>query len=166
MNKFYTLRSAVAIGLLAATGLVSAADKAPAGDAPSAKHAPYHRHDPVKHTQVRLDRLEAKLNLNDSQRGAWQAYSEATLARAKDRSARIEDFRGKHGAPRQALDTASKLDKAAERMRARADELQKVAQETRALQQALTPEQQTIFDLYWQSQKRPGRMGGHGHRPA
>lgn len=164
MKKLSALRSAVAFGLLAATGLVTAADNAPADKAPAAKHAPYHRFDPVKHTQHRLDQLHGKLDIKDSQKSAWQAYSDAALARAKERSARMQEFRSKRGAPQQDLDTASKLDKAAERMRARADNLQKVAQDTRSLQQALTPEQQTIFDLYWQSKKRPGRMGSH--RPA
>ena len=164
MKKISALRSAVAFGLLAATGLVTAADNAPANKAPDARHAPYHRFDPVKHTQHRLDQLESKLGLKDSQKSAWQAYSDAALARAKERSDRMQEFQAKRGAPKQELDTASKLDKAAERMRARADDLQKVAQDTRSLQQALTPEQQTIFDLYWKSQKRPGHMGGH--RPA
>jgi len=164
MKKLSSLRSAVAFGLLAASGLVTAADNAPADKAPVAKQAPYHRFDPVKHTQHRLDQLQGKLGIKESQKTAWQAYSDAALARAKERSARMQDFHAKRGAPKQDLDTASKLDKAAERMRARADDLQKVAQDTRSLQQALTPEQQTIFDLYWQSQKRPGRMGGH--RPA
>jgi hypothetical protein len=48
-------------------------------------------------------------------------------------------------------------------MQARADALKKVAQDTRAFQQVLSPEQQTIFDLYWKSQ-RQGMRGGH--RPA
>jgi Spy/CpxP family protein refolding chaperone len=164
MNKLSHLRGAVAFGLLAATGLVTAADNAPSHDAPAAKHAPYHRFDPVKHTQRRLDQLETKLVLKESQKSAWQAYTDAALVRAKDRSSRMQEFHAKRGAPRQDLDTASKLEKAAERMRNRADELQKVAQDTRTFQQALTPEQRTIFDLYWKSQPRPGRMGGH--RPA
>ncbi len=165
MDKLSALRSAMALGLLAATGL-AVADQAPAGNAPAAEHAKHvrhHRFDPVKHTQHRLDQLEAKLNLNDAQQSAWQAYADAALARAQARSERVQQFHARRGAVKQEIDTASRLDKAAERARARADELQKIAQDTRALQQALSPEQQTIFDLYWKSQ-RPARMGAR-HRP-
>lgn len=164
MKRNSTLCSIVALSLLAATGLVTAADNAPDGKPAPGKHAPFKRFDPVQHTQRKLDNLEARLSLKDSQKSAWQAYADAAVARAKERTGKMQALQAKRGEPRQALDTAAKLDKAAERMRARADQLQKVAQDTRSFQQALTPEQQTIFDLYWKSQKRSGRMGGH--RPA
>lgn len=163
MKRNSTLRSIVALSLLAATGLVTAADNAPDSNAAPGKHAPYKRFDPVQHTQRKLDNLEAKLNLKDSQKSAWQAYADAALTRAKERTERMQALHAKRGESRQPLDTAAKLDKAAEMMRARADQLQKVAQDTRSFQQALTPEQQTIFDLYWKSQQRGGRGG---HRPA
>lgn len=164
MNKVSTLRGALAVSLLAVTGLVAAADNAPAANAPAGKHVPHQRYDPVKHAQHKLDRLEEKLNLKDAQKTAWQAYADAILARAKERSARMQEFDAKRGAPKQDIDTAGRLDKAAERMHARADELQKLAQETRALQESLSPEQKAILDLYWESRHRRGRMAGH--RPA
>lgn len=164
MNKLSTLRGALAVSLLAATGLVAAADSAPAANSPAGKHAPHHRFDPVKHAQHKLDRLEEKLSLKDAQKTAWQTYADAVLARAKERSARMQEFHARRGAQRQDMDTAARLDKAAERMRARAEELQKMAQETRALQESLSPEQKAILDLYWKSGNRRERMGGH--RPA
>ena len=45
-------------------------------------------------------------------------------------------------------------------MRDRADKLQKVAQDTRAFEGVLSPEQKTIFDLYWKAQFHQ-RMGHH-----
>jgi hypothetical protein len=163
MKRNSTLRGIVAMSLLAATGLVTAADNAPDSKPAPGKHAQYKRFDPVQHTQRKLDNLEAKLNLKDSQKSAWQAYADAAIARAKARTERMQAMHAQRGEPRQDLDTATKLDKAAGRMRAHADQLQKAAQDTRSLQQALTPEQQTIFDLYWKSQQHGGRGG---HRPA
>jgi Spy/CpxP family protein refolding chaperone len=163
MNKRSTLHGLIALSMLAAAGATQAADTpAPAAAAPG-KHAPFKRFDPVQHTQKRLDGLQAKLNLKEDQKSAWQAYSDAALARARERSAKLQDFHERRGEARKDLDTAARLDKAAEMMRARADTLQKVAQDTRTFQQALTPEQQTIFDLYWKAQQR-GMRGGH--RPA
>lgn len=159
MRKSSTLRSIVALSLLATAGLVTAADSAPDNQPAAGKHAPYKRFDPVQHTQRKLDGLETRLNLKDSQKSAWQAYADAAIARARERTAKMQEFHARRGEPRKDLDTASKLDKTAEIMRARADQLQKVAQDTRSFQQVLTPEQQTIFDLYWKSQKR-------GHRSA
>ena len=45
-------------------------------------------------------------------------------------------------------------------MRDRADKLQTVAQDTRAFEGVLSPEQKTIFDLYWKAQFHQ-RMGHH-----
>lgn len=167
MNKLYTLGSALALGLLTATGVATAADNAATGadqTARHARHAKQERFDPVKRTEARLSRLEAKLNLQDAQKAAWQTYADAMLARAKARSERLAQLREQRPAPGAAPDRATRMEKAAELMRKRADELQKVAQDTRALQQVLTPEQQAIFDKQWKGSKRHGRMGHH--RPA
>jgi Spy/CpxP family protein refolding chaperone len=164
MKRTLTVRNIVALSLLAATGLVTAAENAPDNQPATGKHAPYKRFDPVQHTQHRLDKLEAKLNLKDNQKSAWQVYADAALARARERTGKMQELHSRRGEPPKELDTAAKLDKAAEFMRSRADELQKVAQDTRSFQQVLTPEQQTIFDRYWKSQQRRGKMGGH--RPA
>lgn len=188
MNKLYTLGSALALGLLTATGVATAADNAGASPDQAARHARHAKHhgdkhvgharhhgkharhakherfDPVKRTEARLSRLEAKLNLQEAQKAAWQTYADAMLARAKARSERLAQLREQRPAPGAAPDRATRMEKAAELMRKRADELQKVAQDTRALQQVLTPEQQAIFDKQWKGSKRHGRMGHH--RPA
>lgn len=162
MKRISTLSSIVGLSLLAAGALAIAADHAPLPQPSPARHAPHKRFDPVQHTRHKLDGLEAKLNLREEQKQAWQAYSDAALARAGEKATAMQELHAKRSEPRQELDTAAKLDKAAEFMRAQADRLQNVARDTRAFQQVLTPEQQTIFDLYWKSQQR--RTGGH--RPA
>jgi hypothetical protein len=166
MTKIATLPGLVALSMMA--GLATAADK-PAGATSAesgapAKHASHKRFDPVRQTQQRLDRLEGKLSLKEDQKTAWKTYYDAAVSRAQDRSAKLQALRDRKGEPRKEADTASRLEKSAEMMRARADQLEKIAQDTRAFQQVLTPEQQTIFDLYWKSQPRHGRMGGP--RPA
>jgi hypothetical protein len=159
MKTSSALHGLIALSLLAAGGVTQAADNpAPATAAPG-KHAQFKHFDPVKHTRNRLDGLEAKLNLKDDQRAAWKTYADAARARA----AGMQAFHGHHGGDGRDLDTASKLDKAADRMRARADDLKKAAQDTRAFQEVLSPEQQSIFDLYW---KPRGHGMRGGHRPA
>ncbi len=162
MSKTFTLRSSIlAMGLLAASGFAAAADEAPA-EPPASHHAPHRHFDPVAHTQRSLDNLAKKLNLKDEQKAAWQTYSDGALSRAKERTAKMQEMRS-HKADRQAMrdaDTATKLDRMSQMMRERADKLEKVAQDTRAFEDTLSPEQKTIFDLYWKSRFQH-RMGRH-----
>lgn len=160
MSKTFTLRSSIlAMGLLAASGFAAAADEAPA--AAPAQHAQHRHFDPVAHTQRSLDGLAKKLNLKADQQAAWQTYSSGALSRAQDRAAKMQEMHAHKGEARADSDTATKLDRMSQMMRERADKLQKVAQDTRAFEDALSPEQKTIFDLYWKSQFHH-RMG---HRP-
>jgi len=161
MSKTFTLRSSIlAMSLLAASGFAAAADEAP-NNPPPGKHAHHRQFDPVARTQHHLDGLARKLNLKVDQQTAWLAYSDGAIARAKERTARIEEHRSHRGEARVDADTATKLDKMSQAMRERADQLQKVAQDTRAFEGVLSPEQKTIFDLYWKAQFHQ-RMG---HRP-
>jgi Spy/CpxP family protein refolding chaperone len=160
MSKTFTLCNIVlAMSLLAASGFAAAADEAPNSPAPG-KLAQHGHFDPVAHTQRNLDRLAQKLNLKDDQKVAWQRYADSAMSRAKERAAKMEE-RGSHrGEARGEVDTATKLDKISQAMRNRADRLQKVAQDTRAIENVLSTEQKTIFDLYWQAQYRH-HMGHH-----
>ena len=161
MSKTFTLRSSIlAMGLLAASGFAAAANEAPNSPA-TGKHAQHRQFDPVARTQHTLDKLAAKLNLRDEQKTAWQAYADSALSRATERTARMREFRSHKGEGRADTDTASKLDKMSQAMRDRADQLQKVAQDTRAFEGVLSPEQKTIFDLYWKAQFHQHM----GHRP-
>lgn len=162
MSKTFTLRSSIlAMGLLAASGFAAAADEAPS--AAPAQHAQHRHFDPVAHTQRSLDGLAKKLSLKDDQQAAWQTYSSGALSRAQERSAKMQEMHAHKGEARQARadsDTATKLDRMSQMMRERADKLQQVAQDTRAFEGVLSPEQKTIFDLYWKSQFHH-RMGHH-----
>jgi hypothetical protein len=158
MSKKFTLRSGiVAMSLLAISGFAAAADQAP--DSPQANKMAHHRQfDPVAHTQRLLDNLENKLSLTDSQKPAWQAYADNALARARERATRMQEWRSSREGGRADGDMADRLDKMSQAMRQRADDLQKVAQDTRTFEQALTSEQKTIFNLFWKAQSHH-RMG-------
>ena len=160
MSKTFTLRSGIiAMSLLAASGF-AAADKTP-DNPPQGRHAQHRQFDPVAHTQHRLDRLASKLNLKAEQRAAWQTYADSAISRAQERVAKVQELRSHKSEGRAESDTATKLDRMSQAMRERADQLQKVAQDTRALEGVLSPEQKTIFDLYWKA-----RFHHHtGHRP-
>ena len=161
MSKTFTLRSGIlAMSLLAASGFAAAADEAPNGPPPG-KHAQHRHLDPVAHTQRNLDHLASKLNLKDEQKVAWQAYSDSAISRAKERTAKMQEMRSHKGEARAEAGTSAKLDRMSQAMRERADKLQKIAQDTRALEAALTPDQKTIFDLYWKAQFHQHM----GHRP-
>lgn len=160
MSKTIALRSSIlAMSLLAASGFAAAADEA-ANGTPAGKHAQHRQFDPVAHTQRNLDKLAGKLNLKDEQKTAWQAYADSAISRAKERAAKMEEHRSRRGEARVEADTATKLDRMSQAMRARADQLQKVAQDTRAFEGVLSPDQKTIFDLYWKA-KFHQRMGRH-----
>ncbi|MBC8006601.1 MAG: Spy/CpxP family protein refolding chaperone [Prolixibacteraceae bacterium] len=161
MSKTFTLRSGIlAMSLLAASGFAAAADDAP--HAPRAgKQAQHRQFDPVAHTQRNLDHLAKKLNLQEEQKTAWQTYAGSAIARAKERTVKMQEWHSRKGEARADADTATRLDRKAQAMRNRADELQKVAQETRVFEAALSPEQKTIFDLYWKTRLHQRK----GHRP-
>ena len=161
MHKRFALRSSViAISLFAVSGFAAAADQAPDVSV-QGRPAQHRQFDPVARTQHSLDRLATKLNLKEEQKDAWQTYADSALARAQEQSARMQHGRAhKHEAQVDA-DTASRLDRMAQGMRERAQRMEKVAQDTRAIESVLSPEQKTIFDLYWKAHFHH-RMG---HRP-
>ena len=123
----------------------------------SAHHQGGRHYDPVQRAEKHLKGLEKKLKLKSEQQSAWNTYSGAVMERAQERAGRMEAFHGKRGEMRD-MDTASKLEKMAQWMRERADRLDGMASDTRAFQQTLTAEQQTIFDMYWE--KHAGRGKG------
>ena len=162
MSKTFTLSSGlVAVGMLAASGFAAAGDTAT--NSPRPHEQRQHRNfDPVAHTQRNLDNLAKKLNLKDEQKAAWQVYADSSISRSRDRVARMHELRSNRDKGRAQADTASRLEQMSQAMRARADELQKVAQDARALQDILSPEQKTIFDLYWKAQFQRATL--HHHR--
>lgn len=166
MKRNSTLNSLLALSLLALPAYALADNARDVQQIRVADAKPHHhqRHDPVKRAQRQLDQLAEKLKLTDAQQPAWQAYSQATLSRAQERAQKMQALRAQLGADARAkLDTATQMEKMAERMRERAATLDQVAQDTRALQQALTPEQQEALDAYWKSKRHHGKKA---HRAA
>ena len=171
MKRNSALNSILALSLLALPAYALADNARDVQQIRVADAKPHHhqRHDPVKRTQRQLDQLAEKLKLTDAQQSAWQAYSQATLTRAQERGEKMKAFRAQRseakerGETRQKLDAATRMEKMAEHMRARAATLDQVAQDTRALQQALTPEQQGALDAYWKSKRHHGKKA---HRAA
>jgi len=152
MSKTFTLRSGIlAMSLVAASGFAAAADNSP-DNPPPGRHAQHRQFDPVAHTQHRLDRLASKLSLKAEQQAAWRTYADSAISRAQERVAKMQEMHSHKGERSAESDTAAKLDRMSQAMRARADQLQKVAQDTRTLEGVLSPEQKTIFDLYWKAQ--------------
>lgn len=124
------------------------------------QHA-YRDYDPVQRVEKHLSLLEKELKLKTDQQSAWKAYSDSIVGFAKDKSARIEELREERSELRN-MDMASKLDKLAQMSRNRADRLEHLASDTRTFQQALSPQQQTTFNNFWEKQMR---IGKGKHRP-
>ncbi len=123
---------------------------------PGSQHGDYRRYDPVKNAERRLGQLEKELKLTADQQSAWKTYSNVVMTAAQDMASRMEQFHSNRGEMRD-LDTASKLEKMSAWMRERADRLEQMASDTRAFQQALTSEQQQVFDQFWKKHSRYGK---------
>lgn len=166
MNSIRTLPRVFALTFLVASGLAMAGDNAADRPPMHGGHAQHHEFDRVANVQRNLDGLATKLSLKPEQQGAWQAYVERTISRAKDTASRMEEHRAHHGDMRTDADTATRLERMSRTMRERADRLQQVAQDTREFENVLTSAQRTIFDLYWKAQwhhthSHHARMGHH-----
>ena len=126
-------------------------------------HGGQHEYDPVQRTEKHLGLLEKELKLNADQQSAWKAYSDSVVGFAKDKSARMEQFREERSELRD-MDMANQLDKLAQMSRSRADRLEKLASETRTFQQALTAQQQATFNDFWKQHVGYGK--GKRHHPS
>ena len=157
MNQTSILRDLLVLGLLAAPLFATAAHHSDDSPMPGALDQ-HRRMNPVARTQKHLDELEQKLHLKAEQQAAWKTYADNALARANERAKHMEAIHAKRGERHGDMDTAARLEHMSPRMRERADKLQQMAQDTRAFQQALSPEQQTIFDVYWKSQFGRGKI--------
>lgn len=157
MNRTYFFRALLITSIATTPAFVIAADHSN-DQSKSGGRDQHHRMDPVERAQKHLDKLEQKLQLTSDQQAAWDTYSSTALARATERAKHMEEHHAKGGDHHGDMDTASRLEHMSQRMRERADKMQQMAQDTRTFQQALTSEQQTIFDKYWKSQFGRGKM--------
>jgi hypothetical protein len=138
-------------------GYVSAAETGQPGMMRSA-HAPHRAmHDPVAMTQERMDKLNAKLKLNPSQQDAWKTFSAAMVGHAQARAQEMEKCAPGAREKLEDLATPDKMTQMAARMRSGADQMSKLAGDTKIFYDQLGPEQKTIFDLYaknaWHNRK-------------
>ena len=157
MNHTSFLRGLLVVSLSAAPAFAIAADNGKDHSISDGQDQ-HQRKNPVERAQKHLDKLEQKLQLTSDQQAAWNTYSDTALARATERAKHMEEHHAKGGDHHGDMDTATRLEHMSQRMRERADIMQQMAQDTRAFQQVLTPEQQTIFDKYWKSQFGRGKM--------
>ncbi|MDD5176644.1 MAG: Spy/CpxP family protein refolding chaperone [Sterolibacterium sp.] len=104
--------------------------------------------DPAATAQQRLDTLGKKLNLKASQQEAWKTFSANMTKLAQEHAQEM----GKHSPAERAkfkeLSAPDKLEAMATTMHQHADNLSKLAGDTRPFYDQLSPEQKTIFDLY------------------
>lgn len=157
---------AVAGIFIAGFGYVNAADVGQPGMMKSA-YAPHHAmHDPVDMTQERMDKLNAKLKLNPSQQDAWKTFSAAMVGHAQARAQEMEKWAPGAREKLEDLATPDKMAQMAARMRSGADQMSKLAGDTKIFYDQLGSEQKTIFDLYaknaWHNRMQ-GRMHDRMH---
>ncbi|HUW37216.1 MAG TPA: Spy/CpxP family protein refolding chaperone [Rhodocyclaceae bacterium] len=147
-------------GVLAATPcLVNATDAAKPGTPERSGSFQRRARDPVAFATKRLDDLGKKLNIKPSQQLAWQTYSDAMIASARERRLHWEQMKLARRSRRGDLSTPERMVKVADRLRRASDRMSKLASETKAFYDQLGQEQKTIFDLY-------ARAGWHGARLA
>lgn len=125
---------------------------------------------PGARAQKHLDKLEKKLNLKPEQQAAWSTYKSAVLAQANEHAAKMKAHHEqmKSGAAKPAeMNAPQRMEERAKHMREMADGMSRMAQQTQALYQVLTPEQRTIVDLMHQHRGMGKRMmmmrGGMDH---
>ncbi len=151
---------------LAGAGFANAAD-APKAPVSASAQAPHHAaRDPVARATERLDDLSKKLNLTSAQKPAWTNYRSAMLKRAQQRAQEMEKRRSADRSAQKDVSTPDRLEGMAARMRAGAERVSQLANDTKTFYAALSREQKTIFDLYaansWRSRMPMMHRMHHG----
>jgi hypothetical protein len=164
MNQYVIRQGMLTLCLWAGASLALADSHHMMDHDDGAHHQGQGRFGPVERAEKHLGELEKKLNLQPAQMSTWNTYSQAMMGHAKHRAQRMEQFRARRGTAREEADTATKLERLSQWMREGADRLDQMAKDTRAFQNVLTAEQQTIFDLYWKAHSPRGRQGRHRGR--
>ncbi len=139
---------------LGAIGFANAADT-PKTAVSASTHASHHAaRDPVARATKRLDDLSKKLNLTSAQNSAWTNYRSAMLKRAQERAQEMEKRRPADRSAQADVSTPDRLERIAARMRAGAERLSQLANDTKTFYAVLSREQKTIFDLYAANARR------------
>ncbi len=157
-HKHLVAAALLALGL--AAGAQTPAPAAPGtGPAPMAREH-HGRFDPARmqeHMARRQAALKQKLQLTAAQEPAWNAYTSAMKPTA--------NFQRPDRAEFAKLTTPERIDRMRAMHTARAAEMDKRADATKAFYAALTPEQKKVFDAETARGHRGGAMRHHGgHR--
>ncbi len=162
----YAPRHLIAAGLMAALGLAAVAQTAapasPGAPAATAASEGHRQADPQK-MQKRMERMQQrmakrmaafkeKLQLSPGQEGAWTAYTEALKPTARQQRPDRAEFAR--------LTTPERIDRMRAVRQARAVEMDKRADATKAFYAVLSAEQKKVFD---DSTLRRGHRGHHRH---
>ena len=164
MNRYVIRRGLLVLCLWAGASMALADSHHMMDHDDGTHHQGQGRSGPVERAEKHLGELEKKLNLQSDQMGAWNTYSQAMMGHANYRAQRMKQYRARRGSGHDDADTATKLERLSQWMREGADRLDQMAKDTRAFQNALTTEQQTIFDLYWKAHSPRGKRGRHRGR--
>jgi periplasmic protein CpxP/Spy len=146
-------------GLLATVGFGINAQTAPGAiSGPGMMREHHARFDPAR-MQERIARRQAelkqKLQITPAQESAWTTYAAAMLPPANLQRPERGEF--------DKLTTPERIDRMRAMHAARAAEMDKRADATKAFYAALSPEQKKVFDSETAPRRHAGRMGGHGH---
>ncbi len=111
-------------------------------------------------TDARVAGIQAGLRLNAEQQRLWGPVEAALRAQANDRLDRMEERRGARDAG--SLDLMQRLDRQAERVRERADNVQALAGAMRPFWASLDENQKRLLPVLMRGGARDGR-GHHRH---
>lgn len=110
-------------------------------DAQAGKHMMM---DPVTMAQNHLGHLKSALKITPDQEPVWQAYADRVAAQIKGMANDHEHMY--HEGFDKSITTPERMEKIADNMKARAQDMSNMAVSTKTLYDKLTPEQRTTFD--------------------
>ena len=148
MNSFTKIGFSALICAVCFSPAIAAADS----PAPPERYQDF---DKVQMTRDRLDDLKAKLNLGDSQIPAWNAWSSRVISDVKELEK--ESVPRDWMAGRENLTIPERMQRQEDHLRSRIAWLQErlkrleaARRDTGTFYAALTRDQRTIFDLFWE----------------
>jgi periplasmic protein CpxP/Spy len=154
----------IAAGLLAGVAFASGAQPQPAaapgaGPTSAATREHHGRFDPARmqeHIAKRQAQLKQKLQITPAQEGAWNAYTTAMQPPLDSRRPERGEL--------DKLTTPERIDRMRAMRAARAGEMDKRAEATKAFYAALSPEQKKVFDAETAPRQHARHHGGRGLR--
>lgn len=131
------------------------------------EQCPHMHGDHMAHMQMKLDDLGEKLHLKDNQQAAWKTYRGQLTDMATQHEKMMpgdgHDMQKQMQKEMHDTPAPERMQKMADKMRMGAENLDKLAKQTATFYKVLSPEQQTIFDLYQRNMRPHGGMKGMHH---